>query len=111
MHQPHKVQVQKRTKVRTPHGEDFIQSGEPVDLKCSFRHIDSGEVRSEGTVLLYDTRLLTTSEWPGGRLDSSSQVIRDGLVYDMVGIPLLRDGSPRTRHYQVNLTFVGVHHG
>ena len=111
MMQRHTVMVQRRERTYTAHGFAYRNVGTPVPLQCNFRNIDTGEVGANGVVVTYNARLLTTSPWPGGPTDTSSLVRIRGLEYDMAGIPLLRDGSARTAHLQVNLNYVGPDSG
>lgn len=103
----HTVQVQVRRRRNTAHGLAVENVGEPVDLRCRFRRVSSGQLSSTGAVVLYSAYLLTTEPWPGGVLDEVSQVLYGGLEYDMVGVPVQFDGSPRTAHIRVDLKFEG----
>lgn len=111
MRQPHVVQVQLMESEETPHGVELVPTLDPINLKCSFRRTSSGEVDVNGRLVVYDARLLTTTPWPGGPLDNTSQISIDGLLYEMDGVPRRLDGSRRTQHWQVNLKFVGPVNG
>ena len=111
MRQPHVVQVQVRRRKTTAHGFELVADGPPQQLKCNFRVSLSGDAGSDGAVATYSAYLLTPSPWPGGLLDESSQVIFRGKLYDMAGVPLERDGSRRTAHFQINLNYAGPSHG
>ena len=111
MRQPHVVQVQVRRRKTTAHGFDLVPDGPPQPLKCNFRASLSGDAGSDGAVVTYSAYLLTTSPWPGGLLDESSQVVFRGKRYDMAGVPLERDGSRRTSHLQINLNYAGPSRG
>ena len=111
MRQPHTVQVQVRQNVKTPHGTARQEVGPRVDYVCRFRSVGTSELDQGGVVVTYNAFLLSTTPWPGGMFDEASQVIHKGKVYDMAGIPVERDGSPRTAHVQVNLSYVGVDRG
>ena len=95
MRQPHIVQVQLMESEETSHGVELVPTLDPIDLKCSFRRTSSGEVDINGRLVMYDARLLTTTPWPGGPLDNTSQISIDGLLYEMDGVPRRLDGSRR----------------
>lgn len=106
MRQPHTVMVTPRTTKRTAHGTEIVPSGPTVPLQCRFRVVSSAEFAIAGEVVTYRARLLTTNPWPGGDGDTYALVEYEGIEYEVVGIPLVRDGSSRTKHTQVNLDYV-----
>ena len=107
MRTPHTAVVQRRVSSVTAHGRQLTNEGAPVPVACRFRRVGSTERLWDGVIVDYDAYLLTPQEWPGGPADNKSLVKIGGVSYDMSGVPIRRDGSARTAHWQINLKLVG----
>ena len=88
-----------------PSGNTYRPDGEPVQLTCDFRYVSSTETQQNGIAVDYVARLLVPGRWPYG---TTAQIVADGQRFEIEGLPLVRDGSRRTTHTQINLRWAGA---
>lgn len=100
----HTIQVQKRTTRITAAGTVYVNDGDLITVPCDFRYVSSDEMVNNGVVVQYVARVLVQGTWGFG---INAQIVHNGQVFEIEGLPVVRDGSRRTMHTQVNLRYVG----
>lgn len=100
----HTIRVQQRRIKHIAAGTVYENVGDPVDVRCDFRYVSSTETTQNGIVVDYVARALVPGSWPYGTTPS---IVHAGEAFEIEGLPLVRDGSVRTAHTQLNLRYAG----
>lgn len=100
----HTVKVQRRTVKHTAAGTAYQNSGAPIEVRGDFRYVSSDEMVNNGVAVQYVARFLVPGVWEYG---CTPLLIHGKQTFEIEGLPLVRDGSPRTAHTQLNLRYAG----
>lgn len=100
----HRVLVQLRRPVVTDYGMSYVADGPPVAVACTVRMLSTSESTLLGLEATATIRVLARW-WPG---DTRSLVEWQDQFWEPRGLPVVRDGSTRTAHFEVTLVRVSA---